>query len=55
MLIKIICWLIIAIDIVALAALVFTLLVFLAVCGIATILAIFEILGGWLNDGGEDE
>ena len=55
MLIKIICWLIIAVDIVALTALAYALLVFLAIWGIATILAIFEMLGGWLNDKGEDE
>ena len=50
MLIKIIYWLIIAIDIVALTALAYALLVFLAICGIGFVLAILEILGGWLND-----
>lgn len=55
MLIKIICWLIITVDIVALAALVFTLLAFLVLWWIAVMLAFFEIVGGWLNDEGEDE
>ena len=50
MLIKIIYWLIIAVDIVALAALAFALLAFLVLWWIAVMLAFFEIVGGWLND-----